>query len=358
METRRIDELRVVGPFGAGKVLEAEMLRIAAAKKVPRPSRPKKPQPGTCVFPFDAELAQHAVDYCRVASRIHHDVLKTKADRLEKLFDELVEAEIFQVLGCPLSFSVQVKNVDDFAAGDRQVVGTIKNAILETAASSGNTSEVDPSNPDTVVNATILGDQLVISKLLTPESLSRRGWRLERTEAPMRENLAALVLMACRYDPRKEALIDPMCGSGTLPIEAGLLAIGAANRKSSDQPSLFPETKPTLWASDVDSNAVAITLRNAERADVAITTQTIPYQELTDLPDGLIVANLPYGERLEQEDLDRSIIEFESWARSQKNCRTAMIVPGTFDPLLLQERPRMDKPLKNGNLSIRLLQLR
>ena len=72
--------------------------------------------------------------------------------------------------------------------------------------------------------------ELVVSIDLGGGSLSQRGWRREAGEAPLREHLAAVLLMLCRFDPRNDILVDPMCGSGTIPIEAVLA--GARDRRA------------------------------------------------------------------------------------------------------------------------------
>ncbi len=61
---------------------------------------------------------------------------------------------------------------------------------------------------------------VVVSIKLGGGSLSQRGWRREAGDAPLREHLAAVLLMLAQFDPRSDVLLDPMCGSGTIPIEA------------------------------------------------------------------------------------------------------------------------------------------
>ena len=160
------------------------------------------------------------------------------------------------------------------------------------------------------------------------ELLHRRGYRQERAPAPLRETLAAGMLLLAGW-AGGEALVDPLCGSGTLPIEAALLAAGrppGAERSFAFMD--WPGYRPGLWqallteaagrqtvpevrieGSDRDSEVMALARRNAERAGVGTSLQwqnaSLEERVLPPGP-GLLVANPPYGERLGRaQDLPR-----------------------------------------------------
>lgn len=158
------------------------------------------------------------------------------------------------------------------------------------------------------------------------ERLDRRGYRLESGKAPVRETLAAGVLDWMNWSPT-EPLIVPMCGSGTFAIEAALMAQKQASglthkfpflswpqlkKKSWDR--LFMRTQamkkddmaPSIYASDINQDAIGISKRNAERAGVErlIQTERMDVLKLT-CPDGfnsgLIICNPPYGRRIDAD---------------------------------------------------------
>ena len=154
------------------------------------------------------------------------------------------------------------------------------------------------------------------------ELLHRRGYRAEAGPAPLRETLAAAMLMLLGWDG-KTPLVDPMCGSGTLPIEAALLAGHRPPGKGRDFAFMqWPRYRPGLWqallqeavrqaqaipagminAADRDPSVLEKARRNAERAGVAGCIAFRPGEISAAEPPagpGLVLFNPPYGERLE-----------------------------------------------------------
>jgi putative N6-adenine-specific DNA methylase len=164
-------------------------------------------------------------------------------------------------------------------------------------------------------------DRFTISIDSSGELLHRRGWRTEGAQAPLRETLAAALLLACRWDP-STPFVDPMCGAGTLPLEACALALGRApGLGRSFAFERWPGFDAAAWAelrdeaaraerrapeaavcgSDRSPAAVAAARRNAERAGLAEHLRLVE-SELADVqpPDGtgLVLCNPPYGRRI------------------------------------------------------------
>jgi putative N6-adenine-specific DNA methylase len=152
----------------------------------------------------------------------------------------------------------------------------------------------------------------------TGESLHKRGHKAAVGKAPMRETLAALFLRQCGYTGA-ETVVDPMCGSGTFPIEAAEIALGLQPGRSrsfafQDLASFDAEafaslrraektdTKLRFFGFDRDVGAIANSTANAERAGVAdiCSFARAPISDLTppDGPPGLVIINPPYGGRI------------------------------------------------------------
>jgi putative N6-adenine-specific DNA methylase len=189
--------------------------------------------------------------------------------------------------------------------------------------------------PPQLVVVRILHDQCTISLDSSGELLHRRGYRLATAKAPLRETLAATVLMAAGWHQEAEeaiqVLMDPFCGSGTIPIEAALMATGTAPGLAAGQPRQYafmqwPDFDAALWqqileeaverqrsrtarsegririaGSDRDAGAIAAAQANAARAHMAgwIELETQPFSALSAGENkGSIVTNPPYGLRV------------------------------------------------------------
>lgn len=188
-----------------------------------------------------------------------------------------------------------------------------------------------PANPDTpaaappatppaappapaLILARIVDDRCTLSLDTSGEPLHFRGYRLATAKAPLRPTLAAALLLAAGWRG-DEALVDPMCGSGTLVLEAALLAAGhppgaartfAAERwpappPAAPAPPLPRASAPLILGSDRDPGAIRAATANAARAGVTdrITLRVADLAELTPpAPTGLVLTNPPYGVRV------------------------------------------------------------
>ena len=148
----KADELRVIGSTQTNVVMAAELTRVARRALGVRPPEPRKEGLGQLVYPFDRDLAWAAVSYLRTPTRVVWDVYRSRASRLEPLYDELVAdvaADARPLVQGGDGLSVEVRRVEAFAAGERQIVGTVKNALIDGAARRGVRLHVDPAHPAT-----------------------------------------------------------------------------------------------------------------------------------------------------------------------------------------------------------------
>ena len=201
--------------------------------------------------------------------------------------------------------------------------------------------EVDEEadNSPQLVVVRLYKDQVTVSMDSSGELLHRRGYRQAVAKAPLRETLAAAMLMASGWD-KKSPLIDPFCGSGTIPIEAALMARGippGLNRRFAfmDWPGYdetrwkallaevdpLPATELSIFASDRDAGAVQMARENAERAGVADSIQ-FECQAVSAIHPpqgpGWVVTNPPYGLRVsEGKDLRNLYAQFGNVLRAR-----------------------------------------
>lgn len=375
-----IDDLRIVGSTQTNVVMIAELQRIATRALKRRLDKPRKEGLGQIVLPFDKDLAWAATTYMRTPTRVLWDVARSDAERLEPLYDDMLgdlleDQRVFWRDGDGIS--VEARRVEEFPAGERQVVGTVKNAIIDAARRRGARLHVDPDRP--AVRWVVRQDDqhhMVLSVDLGGGSLSQRGWRREAGEAPLREHLAAVLLMLARFDPRSDVLVDPMCGSGTIPIEAvhaaratprptPALAVLGLDRKAEP---LFGDSRPIVIGCDQDLEVLAAARDNAkaagvtadvtwQRADIAHlkreTIDDIVRERGGEPRPGLLLSNPPYGERLDEQDLYDLYGALGETLRRFRGWRAGFIVgtpifEETLAPMLGD--PRIKKPLANANL--------
>jgi 23S rRNA (guanine2445-N2)-methyltransferase / 23S rRNA (guanine2069-N7)-methyltransferase len=252
----------------------------------------------------------------------------------------------------------------------------------------GSRPDVALVRPAVRIHAHANGTHIMLSLDLAGEGLHRRGYRVEAGEAPLRENLAAGVLLRARWPEaaeRGEEFLDPMCGSGTLVIEAALIAaqrapglrreyFGFLGWKGHDEllwQGLKSEAErlqrtaltSVIRGSDIDQAALTIAAANAQRAGVASLVRlehrpTATVAPLTQQP-GLLCVNPPYGERLgdEAQTLDlytqlgqRLREQFAGWD-------AAVLCPSAQSVRALNLRSYRAHELLNGTIPVRLLRI-
>jgi len=146
-----VDELRIVGSTQTNVVMAAELVRVCKRALRRRPPEPRKEGLGQLVLPFDRELAWAATTYLRTPTRVLWDVYRSSATRLEALYDDLmtdIAGDARKLWRDRDGISVEARRVEAFAAGERQIVGTVKNALIDGAGRRGAKLHVDPERPD------------------------------------------------------------------------------------------------------------------------------------------------------------------------------------------------------------------
>ena len=354
--------------------------------------KPRREGDATLLYPFNAAVAWVAACYHRTSSRVSWDWWASDAVRNEPLFADLLPAlssDDRLPSDGPVRFSVEVGPASDFEASPLQLRGVVKNAIAGAFEASGIESTVD-DEADLV---------FVVRRAGTPEARRtvfgvdigggarhRRGTRVAMGPAPLRETMAAQLLMLSRWDARSEPLIDPMTGGGTIPIEASGLAVGSAIRSPKDlavrhfvpfedlpirTPDLFPGTKPQILAMDIDAERIPAMVGNLRAAgltgpafDDSIVIATGDVRELTpdviysklpaarNMKPGVFCFNPPYGVRIggaEKDlrglysDLGRALSRFKGW-------RAACIVANPHFIGDFGKIPVVNKPTSNADL--------
>lgn len=389
----KLDHLRLVGSGGANRAMEAEFKRLYGRFLGGRAPKPKRADPQTLVFPFDAKSAWMCVNYARTPSRALWDLFETTSTRLEPLYEDVrdwMADEDRGWLGPGLGLSIRVDKLDQFEAGQLQIRGTIKNGILEAGAHG---MQLDADDPDVLLVVREQEGHLRLSVDLGGGSLHKRGYRAAEVIAPLKETLAAQMLMLARWNPREEALLDPMAGSGTIAIEAAKMAGGevlwhsgrrpladrlpvfAELKKTPLQP-LFPGALPPIFAGEIHTPNVDILRKNIAAAEASDAIFDL-HGDLRDLniqrckkiirdagvdhalQNGLLIVNPPYGERLspgEDDKLNELYAELGAlWRRLGPGWRACFLVAHPDFEKAFGAQPRVTKPMSNGPIKARFV---
>lgn len=240
----------------------------------------------------------------------------------------------------------------------------------------GRRSSIDKASPDLALRIWLRKNRATLLLDTSGEPLDRRGYRIQNTEAPVRENIAAACVLACGWNGRGP-IVDPMCGSGTLLAEAAGFALGRApgalrrgwsfERLPNYQPEDFrrirrepipaPAGSVELFGVDSSEAAVEATRKNLAKArlgHLATVTHGDAFEFQPPEPAGLLLVNPPYGERLEGGR--------EQWRRlgdlMKRRYRgwRAVVLAGDADRgKHVGLRPSLRLPVRNGPLDARIL---
>ena len=253
----------------------------------------------------------------------------------------------------------------------------IKDAVCDRFRDKlGKRPSVDRANPDVRVHAFLEASRATLYLDSSGEPLFKRGWRMGAADAPLRENLAAGIIMLTGWKP-EEPLLDPMCGGGTLLVEAATMARGrapgakrhfafeklaaydaAAWERVKHEPR-GSENTPTLYGSDTDPKALNAARRNLAEAGVErwVELERADVLERTaPAPGGVMVMNPPYGERMGSPEELASLYPRLGDALKQRfaGWRCYIFTADLRLPKLIRLEPKRRIPLWNGALECRL----
>ena len=237
-----------------------------------------------------------------------------------------------------------------------------------------NLASFAPSRLNSEVIIRIDHDHCTVSLNSSGAHLHQRGYRLQTAKAPLRETLAAALLLHANYDPA-QPLLDPFCGSGTFAIEAALMARNIApglNRRFAfidwlnfdtqewgeqlkNARAAINDSRPIIIASDRDEGAIAAAQANAERAGTAGSVQfsVRPLSAIEPPPaPGLLISNLPYGNRL-GDDVRNLYAQLGKVAKEKCPGWRVGIIAGSM-ALAKQTRLAFGEPLMIGNGGLRV----
>lgn len=312
-------------PLGLESVLAGELRALRAGRV--------REQRAGVSFIADLESASRVLLWSRVASRVLLRVAEVDAPDPDALYEALLGVAWEDHIPAEGTLAVDVVASRSPISHTGFATLRVKDAIVDRLRErSGKRPDIDTVRPDVRVNVALRGTRATVSIDLAGDGLHRRGYRApgEQAAAPLKENLAAGVLLLAEW-PRiaREggAFVDPMCGSGTLVLEAAGLACDLApglgrdyfgmdgwlgrdgdvwQRVVSDATERMRDGiahAPGLLGSDLDTRALKLATASASRAGLAAVVRFEKRDALRAVPPpgaetGLVAFNPPYGERI------------------------------------------------------------
>ncbi|MBV32655.1 MAG: bifunctional 23S rRNA (guanine(2069)-N(7))-methyltransferase RlmK/23S rRNA (guanine(2445)-N(2))-methyltransferase RlmL [Porticoccaceae bacterium] len=309
-------------------------------------------------FTGTLEVAYRCCLWSRLANRILYVVKIFSITSIDDLYQNTLHVAWERHFSVNESFSVDFKGTNKFLDNSLFGAQRVKDAVVDRFREiSGQRPNVDTKTPKLRLNARLNKNQVQLSIDLAGESLHRRGYRLASGPAPLKENLAAALLLRSGWPKilmRGGGLIDPMCGGGTFLIEAAMIACdiapGLFRKKFGFEFWAFHEA--SVWESlvsdakarrviglknlcsdirgfDIDPKAIAATRLNIEACDldknIQIAVRSIDQVDAVSIQKGLIITNPPYGKRLDDLDTLRPVyrkissalkLNFQGWRAS------------------------------------------
>ncbi len=352
--------------YGLEGILAGE-LEKAGAEEITKKNR-------AVSFRGNKKLLYRANLSLRTASRLLVPIQKFGVRDEKKLYEAARDIDWKKYLGVKDTFAVDSVVHSPHFNHSKYVALKIKDAIVDQFRDRyGRRPSVDRERPDLRINVHIDRSVCVISLDSSGFPLHRRGYRLEGSTAPINEVLAAGMVMLSGYDG-SGSFIDPLCGSGTIVIEAAMIALDIAPgllrkdfgffRWKDYDSKLYKRIVRELSAdtgegpahqivgSDISGKTIRVATKNVERAGLqeAVRLHTGSIEKLVPPPGpGIMVTNPPYGERMGKEDINGFYKSIGDALKSEYNGYDAWIISSNREAMKhIGLRPSRKVPLYNG----------
>jgi 23S rRNA (guanine2445-N2)-methyltransferase / 23S rRNA (guanine2069-N7)-methyltransferase len=364
--------------------LVADELKALGAKEV-------KEARGGASFEGAPADAYRACLWLRTANRVLMPVARFPAPDAEALYAAIRKMPWEQDVSPDGTLAVDFGGTNTTITNTQFGAQKVKDAIVDRFREKfGRRPSVDRVRPDLLVNCHLYRDLATVSIDLSGDSLHMRGYREVGVAAPLKENLAAALLLKCGWPEiakRDGSFVDPLCGSGTLVIEAAMIARDVAPGLLRDywgfsgwlrhDQGLWEKTLmearerqnagrlrgPVIIGADLDAKAILASQKNARTAGVATAVRfehkPLAANSLADgLTPGLVVTNPPYGERLGSvETLGPLYAGIGDWLKTHcLHWRAGVITDNTDLAKQIGLRARKINSFYNGALECKLLQ--
>jgi putative N6-adenine-specific DNA methylase len=319
--------------------------------------------------------------WLRTADRVLLKIAEFPAHDFDQLFDGTKAIDWPDIIPVNGKMHVIGKSVKSKLHGVPACQGMVKKAIVESMQKRYKIAQFPEDGPIYKIEISILNDIATLSIDTSGIALHRRGYRQDGGIAPLKETLAAAIVKLSRWETSRK-LADPFCGSGTIAIEAAMMARniapGLKRRFASEK---WPQFRKTMWeeernnaesqinndikfrilASDIDTNIIEVAKKNAQKAGVGaqILFQQRDVKEFrAEEKYGCIITNPPYGERLNEnsKEVDDIYIKMGKALAALDNWSFFILTAHPDFTKLFGSRENKNRKLYNGNILCYLYQ--
>ena len=342
-----------------------------------------KTEDGKVTFAGDERAIVRSNLWLRCADRVQIKALEFEALTFEDLFQGIKGYPWENIIPVDGKFTVTCSTVKSKLHNPPAIQSVSKKAVVERMRGAYGQERFSETGAEYTIKVTLLKDRATITIDTTGTGLHKRGYRVAAVDAPMKETLAAALVKLSFFRPGR-VLVDPCCGSGTIPIEAAMIGMNIApglsrsfacekwdvipteiwkeeRRKAFAQIS-SPQAKRII-ASDIDPAAVEAARENAREAGVedCITFTRADVRNLGKVTAGLtndgdlrgiIITNPPYGERIgEQEEINGIFKALGSFCKKNPEWSLFVITPDKeAERKIMGRRADRRRKLYNGNI--------
>jgi len=300
---------------------------------------------GKVTFAGDEEAICRANIWLRTADRVLVKMGEFKALTFDELFEGTKALPWDEWLPENAQFPVDGKSVDSKLSSVPDCQAIVKKAIVEKLKQRYKKQWFEENGPLYRIEVSLLKDVATLTIDTSGAGLHKRGYRDLVSGAPLKETLASALLLISRWKPDR-VLIDPFCGSGTIPIEAAMIAANIApGAKRSFTAERWSQIPPEIWrrareeaadrekrgcefrihGSDIDDKVIRLARHHAEKAGVSeyIHLQRMDFSDISSrYKYGFIICNPPYGERIGEmpeverlyREMGRVFKKFDTWS--------------------------------------------
>lgn len=337
----------------------------------------EKTEDGKVTFLGDERAVARCNLWLRSADRVLLKMAEFRASEFEELFQQTKGIAWEELIPIDGKFTVTGTSVKSKLHSVPACQSIVKKAIVDRMREFYCIDHFEETGAEYTIKVTMLKDNAVITVDTSGQGLHKRGYRVADVEAPIKETLAAAMVQLSFWN-KDRLLVDPCCGSGTIPIEAAMIgrnvAPGLGRNFASEGWELVTDdiwkeerrkafeamdydTELRIEASDIDGRAIEAAMTNAEEAGVddCITFVKADVAKLTaGEPRGIIITNPPYGERIgNQKQIDHIYAKYREFFAENPTWSLFMVTTDKdVEEKIFGHKADRRRKLYNGRLEV------